>query len=348
MGRKRTKDKHLPPCVYFHDNAYYYVKYVNKKKKWHFLHSNFTDAMKIYWERFIDVDHDIYTMDQLFDRYMYEVASIKALSTYKGNIQQMVHLRTYFGAMSPQTVKAIHIYKYLDIRGNKTPIAANREKALLSHCFSYAIRWGIIEVNPCTHVKGLPEKPRNRYIEDWEFIAVKEYAKQQARYKNEAIIQQVMEFAYLTGQRIGDILKLKLEDLTEEGIKIEQQKTKVKIIIGWSKELRECIDSRLESRRFKKSNFVFCNRDGEKYSSTGFSTLWQRLIKSAVDNGIIKEPFTFHDIRAKASSDLKDRMHATALLGHFDPKTTERHYNRTYKKVEPGGSIKGNSREKME
>ena len=67
----------------------------------------------------------------------------------------------------------MHIAKYLDIRGIKAPVRANREISLLSHIFSYAMCWGQIDRNPCLGVAKHPEKGRNRYISDQEFEGVK-------------------------------------------------------------------------------------------------------------------------------------------------------------------------------
>lgn len=51
--------------------------------------------------------------------------------------------------------------------------AANREKALLSNVFSYAIRWGVAKDNPCRHVKRNPEVRRERLPEPQELTAFK-------------------------------------------------------------------------------------------------------------------------------------------------------------------------------
>lgn len=72
-------------------------------------------------------------------------------------------------------VRPTHIAKYLDIRGIKAPIRANREISLLSHIFSYAMRWGQVDKNSYLGVAKHTEKGRNRYITDQEFECVKKY-----------------------------------------------------------------------------------------------------------------------------------------------------------------------------
>lgn len=94
-----------------------------------------------------------------------------------------------------------------------------------------AIRWGIVESNPCQFVKRLPESPRDKYITDQELEAIKQLANENIRY--------LIEFAYLTGLRQADILKVRLSDLLPEGIYVEINKNKVgkigkKVIFEWT------------------------------------------------------------------------------------------------------------------
>ena len=49
---------------------------------------------------------------------------------------------------------------------------------------------------------------------------------------------------------------------------------------------------------------------------SGFSSIWQRKMKSALVEGVLKERFTDHDLRRKTASDLDDLEHAKKLLGH--------------------------------
>ncbi len=155
------------------------------------------------------------TMGEIMDRYMFEVAPKKAPSTYGSNKREMGNLRAVFGHMKPEEITAPDIYAYMDKRG--APVRANREKALLSHVFSYAIRWGVTKDNPCRHVKRNPEKPRDRYVEDWELEAFKAGSGE--------LLRNYVDFKYLTGMRKGDILRLRLEALTEDGIAVTQGKT---------------------------------------------------------------------------------------------------------------------------
>ena len=95
---------------------------------------------------------------------------------------------------------------YLDAR--KSKIRANRELAMLSHMFRKAIRWGVAEKNPCLGIERHPEKPRDRLIEDWEYLAFKSIVK--------PWMAAYMDLKLLTGLRQGDIISLRMDQIQED------------------------------------------------------------------------------------------------------------------------------------
>ena len=147
MPRPRKHNRHLPQYMRFKHGAYYFVR----KDKWVRLSDSMHEAFAKY-SMMMTPDGKISTMGDLFDRYVAEVLPGKAEKTQKGNINQFKFLRVYFGDMQPHTVKPTDVYAYMDMREGK--VAANREKALLSHVFVYAIRWGACTINPCANVQN--------------------------------------------------------------------------------------------------------------------------------------------------------------------------------------------------
>lgn len=255
-------------------------------------------------------------MSALIDKYMVEIAPKKAKSTYAGNLTEAKNLINVFGKTLVLEVRPMHIAKYLDIRGIKAPIRANREISLLSHIFSYAMRWGILDRNPCLGVAKHSEKGRDRYITDLEFLGVKNLASE--------LISIVMDFAYITALRKGDILKLRLDKITDESILITQSKTGAKQLYEWSNGLIDVVTRAKSLKRPIRGLYLFCTRQGQPYSDTGFKAMWNRVqIKWAESGG---QRFTFHDIRAKALTDAKRMgLDAQLLAGHATSAMTE-HY----------------------
>ena len=141
MGRRRKTYKELPKRVFFKHGAYYFV---TPEGKWVRLDSEFRKAMAN-WADMVDHPVNLKSMGDVMDRYMSEVAPLKAPKTYKDNLKQVTLLREVFGHMIPTKIRTVDIYRYLDRRGAIAPVAANREIALLSHMFTKAIRWGVVK-----------------------------------------------------------------------------------------------------------------------------------------------------------------------------------------------------------
>jgi integrase len=331
MGRRRKANFNLPPRMYFKHGAYYYV---SRENKWVRLSADKAIAFSKWAEiegetpRESGSDRPITgSMAALIDKYMIEIAPKKAKSTYSGNVIEAKNLREVFGKMLVLEVRPTHIAKYLDIRGLKAPIRANREISLLSHMFSYAMRWGQVDRNPCLGVAKHAEKGRDRYITDQEFESVKNLGSD--------LIAIVMDFAYITAMRKGDILKLRLDQITDEGIWIKQSKTGSKQLYEWTDGLNDVVARAKALKRSIRGLYLFCTRQGQPYSDSGFKGMWNRVQIKWADSG--GKRFTFHDIRAKALTDAKKLgLDAQSLAGHATSAMTE-HYikQREFKRIMP-------------
>ncbi|MFN7097179.1 MAG: tyrosine-type recombinase/integrase [Gammaproteobacteria bacterium] len=311
--RKRLTNKHLPERVYLKHGAYYYL---NRQSKWIRLGKTLPEAMAS-WAAMVEPPIEIYTMQQLFDRYMLEIAPQKSAESYRANRVGIKALSSAFGHLSPIDITAPVIYQFMDKRGKIAPVMANREKSLLSHIFTTAIRWGIVTTNPCKNVMRIKEVHRDRYVTDTEYFSVRSLATENIKF--------IMDFAYFTGLRQADVLKLKLNEVQENGIYIQVNKTKKKLLIEWAEELKKLVELAKNRAALLHSEYLFPNNNGQKYTSSGFQTLWQRLIKKALAAKVIEETFRFHDIRRKTATEMEQirgRESARQLLGHNDQKTT--------------------------
>ena len=323
MGRKRKSNKHLPLRMHQDPKSktYYFIAY---NGKWHNLGKVFSKAMAEYG-RLADPDKPCRTFGELLDRYMIEVAPTKSDSSYKCNISESKVIRAALGHIPIDDLTTRNIYQYLDAR-KKTPVSANRELALMSHMYKKAIRWGYTEHNPCIRVERYKETPRDRYIENWEYRAFRKFAG--------PFIGAYMDFKLLTGLRKGDILRIKLGQIKDDGIHVHIHKTKKDIVIEWTPTLREAYRNIRQIKRPINGLYLFTTRKGQPYSDSGFSSIWQRKMRAALKAEVIKERFRDHDLRGKTGSDT-NLQHAVELLGHADKKVTEDYYRRQTPKVKP-------------
>lgn len=313
MGRPRKHDTGMPRRVYLDRGWWWFVPKGAPKIKLA-REEDRVGALKAY-AALMDNRPQAGTVADLLDRYGRDVMPSKATKTKKVQEPQLVKLAAVFGAMQIADLRTDHIAEYLDTSPAK--VLANREIALLSHAYTKAIRWRLASVNPCRGVERNEENARTRYVSHDEFVAVIERAP--------AVVAVMMALAYLTGQREGDIIRLRRDALTNDGIAFRQSKTGRRLIVKWTPALAWAVEQAGKLPQGAASSlWVVCRRDGQPYSPSGFQAIWQRHIRACHASGVIAERFTFHDIRAKAGSDAKDGQ----LLGHMDPKTLRKIYQR--------------------
>jgi hypothetical protein len=317
----RKSNKHLPERVYIKHGAYYFV---DAKNKWHKLGKTFPEAMAK-WAEVIDKPARVTTMNDLFDRYMLEVAPKKAKATYKSNLREIKPLRIAFGGFLPDDLNQVLVYQYKDARAQAgAPVGANREKALLSAIFSKAIEWGIVRDNPCRHVKRNKETPRQHTPSDEEIEAVKKVSSD--------ISKGMAWLSRLTALRQIDLLNFKLINATDFGIEIVLSKTGVRWECEWDEELRACFDFIKKIKRPIRGLYLFCNRKGQPYTPDGFESMWQRDMQRALDKKVIETRFQFRDLRRKALREAEKKYgkdYARMLAGHLNEKTTTIYLGKT-------------------
>ena len=87
-------------------------------------------------------------------------------------------------------------------------------------------------------------------------------------------------------------MRIKLNDLTDEGVRIKTGKTKKSILISWTDELKEAVNQAKEIKRKVGPIYLFATRTGQCYAklngtTSGFDSVWQRRMKKFIsDDGI--------------------------------------------------------------
>ncbi len=133
--------------------------------------------------------------------------------------------------------------------------------------------------------------------------------------------------AYLTGKAQGQVLKLHRNQLNDAGISFGKRKKGSDTFVYWSRRLRRYVDAAMSMPSAIESMYVIHNQQGSPYTSRGFKTFIQRLMKEWVDAG--NERFTFHDLRAKTSTDMIEQgRKASDLTGHRLEATVSKVYDR--------------------
>jgi len=161
-------------------------------------------------------------------------------------------------------------------------------------------------------------------------------------------LKDAMDLNYLTGQRPADVLKMRLTDIKDGAIEVQQNKTKKRLCIllndgGTRTELGRVVD-RIKARERKVASlYLIATPAGVALNRW---TLRKRFDDARADaakaaakagNTDLAErirAFQFRDIRPKAASELP-LEHASKLLGHTEHEITEKVYRRVGEVVKP-------------
>jgi|PlaIllAssembly_1097288.scaffolds.fasta_scaffold25887_2 integrase len=345
---RKPENKGLPARWRHLHGAYYYAVPPGLEPQW--------DGKKLFrlgatlsaayrgWAARLETADTAKTIGQLLDRYALEVVPTKAPRTQTENIRYIAALRQVFGDLAIADMKPQLVYRYVDKRSAK--IAAHREMEVLSHAFTKAVEWGYIDRHPFKGEVRLPgEKPRDRYVEDWEVLEC--LALDSRRNKGSVrAIQAYIRIKLMTGMARSDLLRLQpSQHFKEDGIHIQRHKTAgttgKRTIYDWTSELHTAVDMALIARPVDIAPFLFCTRTGKGYvneasgESHGWDSMWQRFMDRVLKDTKVTERFTEHDLRAKCASDAPTLEHARALLSHADGRMTERAYRRKPERVKP-------------
>lgn len=210
-------------------------------------------------------------------------------------------LKKMFDEVDAHKVKQKHIRAYMDHRAKTSEVRANRERVTLQNIYSHAFEYSVVELNPCRGVRNFKETPRDYYIDDEEYNWYYD--------ESEEAVQLFMELSYLNASRGQDVRLIRMIDLNDIGIYIQQQKTGKKQIKEWTDRLHLAVE-RAKARRAKilgklkvDSLYLLVTRTGTPYTADGLKTLWaknKQKIQAKFDSKIT---FTYHDIKAKGVSD---------------------------------------------
>ena len=141
------------------------------------------------------------------------------------------------------------------------------------------------DTNPCAHVKRNKETSRDRCIENHELEAFKTLCP--------PWIQIYIDIKRLIGLRQQDMLDLKFEDFTSDGVKAFIKTVGRKISIETTDEFVKMVELLP-----KTSAYLFPTRTGTRMSDEGFQSVWGRRMDKFVRGGSVR--FTEHDIRERS------------------------------------------------
>lgn len=316
--------------------VYYYFDTGERPRREIPLGDDYIAALRKYAELHKTESGKNATFGDVIDKYEKEVLPTLARNTIKTHSSDMKHLRFSFSTAPIDQIRPMHIQAFLDDHKDK-PTTANRCKRLFSTLWNHARGWGYTDLqNPTTGIMGHSIDKKTAYVTDEVFNAVRAHASD--------ALKDALDLAYFTGQRPADTLKMRGSDIANGYLEISQGKTKKRLRIMVTGQLAELLGRITVRKAQHKINHdqLLMNRDGKPFTQPALRNHFDRARAAAKKEhpelAAKIDAFKFRDLRAKAADDVADLRGETAasnLLGHETVRTTQRHYLRKGKIVEP-------------
>lgn len=163
----------------------------------------------------------------------------KAASTQREYKRMLMLLGEKFGKMPVKALESPRVrgvfLEYQEDIGRDRPREADNRLSVLSAVFTYAARKGRIKDNPLSGFERIYSGDRSEMI--WTAADIATFM-QTAPVE----LQQALILALHTGQRYGDLIRLRWADYRGETISLRQNKTKARVTIHVSQALRRMLD----------------------------------------------------------------------------------------------------------
>lgn len=256
--------------------------------------------------------------DKLFEVLRQELKlrnySNKTITSYRSCILKFV---TYFPSKHPRDISGSEIRTFLlHLLEDE-----HWQASSLNQMFN-ALRFLYVELYKMPFAIGnIPRPKRERKLPD---VLTQDEVRRLFKVVPNPKHRMVLMIAYSAGLRIGEVIRLRPEDIDRERkmIHIRGAKGKKDRYTMLSEKAMTELANYLSV--FRPSKYLFeGDRDGKPYSQSGI----QHIFCKAVEHAGITKPFTFHTLRHSFATHLLeqgvDLRYIQELLGHASSKTTE-------------------------
>jgi integrase len=218
-----------------------------------------------------------------------------------------------FGHMMPDDLEPQDVAYFLDQRKKEgRGRSGNRERAALSSFYEWMLRNKVATRNPCRGIRRNKETPSKVYVAHDQLRNTYERAA--------PALQLLINGAYLSGMRLTDIMNLRRDQVTSDGIQFTESKTGKRNLIEWAPGLSEIVRRAIEygdavaTKITKKLRiirpipvYVFVNSRAQRWTQYAVSSAMRRA----------DADFAIRQLRAKAETDSRMRDDKRAsVLGH--------------------------------
>lgn len=256
-------------------------------------------------------------------------------NSYKQKIKPLNLFRQHCGTLSLKDITALEISRIIDeVKMLGHDRMAQVVRMVLIDVFKEAQHFGHVPpgYNPALATK----QPRNRIkrerlnFDEWKVI----YAQAE---NHPPYLQCGMLLAIVTGQRIGDIVKMKFSDIWDDMLHIEQEKTGSKLAIPLSircdainmtlkQVISQCRDSVVSPYLIHYRHTTSQAKRGEQVTANTLTTTFKKARDKCGLTWAEKSAPSFHEQRSLSERLYREQgINTQKLLGHKSQKMTDKY-----------------------
>jgi len=319
------KDKALPPGVFAKGRWYYRVIAQGEKRIWKKLTLQREGIPALYRKLAQLADFEIAPdrMPTLVEDWKREVGSALAKRTQESDAWLLGVISVAFAEFRAQDVDPPTVAEFLGKwKTKRRTHNALRSKLLELMRFAEEKGFRPAGSNPVASVKRVSTPPRTTYITDSQLRRVKVaaiYGDDGLRTRSGPMLCEILNLAYLTGQRVTDVLELRWSKqaamdergvvaaayISQDGLHFKPSKTAgstgAMVLIAWTPRL-EAVIARIKAIGRRHLTHVITTQDAQPYTYWGVNSAWQRALRRAGIKSIM-----LRDLRAKAITDKDDQ-----------------------------------------
>lgn len=316
----------LPKRVHIKHGSYYFVA----QNTWHKL-CRVKEGLPALYRKLAELtaaDTLDDSLPKLIGDWLLEVSATHSKKTQANESYMCREIGKAFIEFRAKEVTPPDVVAFLKVYKDR-PRSYNAYRAQIRELMRYAIEKGLRApgTNPVDSIKTMSLKARTRYISDSELRRIKigavyshAHPTKGYRTKNRSglMLCALIDMAYLTGQRISDLLSMEWVDVKQNGILFEPAKvensTGVKVLIEWTPKLRNVVDRLKVLKRADITRWMFTTQGAQRFTYSGASSAWRRAVARTGVRDV-----HFHDLKAKALTDVDDirgMMDAQKMGGH--------------------------------
>lgn len=261
--------------------------------------------------------------------------STNTIVAYKGDINQLLNfLRNQLNVVTIDGVKADHIENFKKdlVKNNYTAKSVSRKLNSIKNFFSFLRNENVIEVDPSTEIK------HPKYENDLpKILKPIEYRSLRDACRNDVRCSAIVELMLQAGLRIKEIENLKLDDIKDSEVFIENYESHPSRNVPLNNSAKTSLKHYLEEGRYQsKSKNVFVTKTGRKLLARNIRSLLNRyFLKADIKNikvNDLRNTFIVFQLKSGVPIDV-----VSQVVGHKRISTTEKYLELIDSKEESKG-----------